>query len=154
MKNFSEAERLLMEAALFAREGKDPSLAIENQERRGQADVVRNRRLPKQAQLSYKLESKGVKPWMDAEQRHQIYCANQIAYTLEKYAQLGIIITGEYDDLFYNVTLPENWEIRATDHTMWNELVDAEGRVVAKFFYKAAIYDRSAFIRFTEATDE
>ena len=59
-----------------------------------------------------------------------------------------IEIIEEYDDLFWSVKLPEGWEIRATDHTMWNELIDNKGRKRASFFYKAAFYDRDAFINF------
>ena len=50
--------------------------------------------------------------------------------------------------MFWSVKLPEGWEIRATDHTMWNELIDNKGRKRASFFYKAAFYDRDAFINF------
>ena len=48
------------------------------------------------------------------------------------------------DPLFCDVTLPEGWKKRATDHSMWSELVDDEGVVRAKIFYKAAFYDRGA----------
>ena len=50
------------------------------------------------------------------------------------------------DPLFRDATLPEGWEKRATDHSMWSELVDADGNVRASIFYKAAFYDRDAFI--------
>jgi hypothetical protein len=50
----------------------------------------------------------------------------------------------EGDDLFINVTLPEGWKKQATDHAMWSELLDAEGKVRANIFYKAAFYDRRA----------
>jgi len=68
------------------------------------------------------------------------------------YIKLGIKI--EYgvfdrsdDDLFYTVKLPTGWKITPTDHSMWSELKDDKGEVVANIFYKAAFYDRSAFIR-------
>lgn len=51
------------------------------------------------------------------------------------------------DSLFVRVELPEGWKRRPTDHSMWNELVDNKGRVRGKFFYKAAFYDRDAFLR-------
>ena len=51
------------------------------------------------------------------------------------------------DKLFCQATLPSGWVKRATDHSMWSELVDASGKVRASIFYKAAFYDRSAFIR-------
>ncbi len=60
---------------------------------------------------------------------------------------MGIKFGTDADDLFVNVTLPPSWEIRPTGHSMWSELVDAEGKVRAGIFYKAAFYDRSAFMR-------
>jgi len=52
----------------------------------------------------------------------------------------------EGDTMFRSATLPKDWEVRATDHDMWSELVDATGKVRAMIFYKAAFYDRSAFM--------
>lgn len=51
------------------------------------------------------------------------------------------------DPLFCTAVLPKGWKKRATDHTMWSELVDENGKVRATIFYKAAFYDRDAFIR-------
>jgi hypothetical protein len=50
------------------------------------------------------------------------------------------------DPLFCRATLPPGWNKRATDHPMWSELVDETGRVRAMIFYKAAFYDRDAFV--------
>lgn len=61
------------------------------------------------------------------------------------------------DDMFTHVELPAGWSKRATDHSMWSELVDDKGRKRASIFYKAAFYDRSAHIspvrRFTVDRD-
>lgn len=55
------------------------------------------------------------------------------------------IIQGESDgDLFYDSTLPEGWQIKRTDHSMWSDLLDDQGRRRGGVFYKAAFYDRSA----------
>ena len=43
------------------------------------------------------------------------------------------------------VVLPDGWEIKATEHTMWNEVLDDKGRKRMTIFYKAAFYDRDAF---------
>lgn len=51
------------------------------------------------------------------------------------------------DSLFVECELPEGWAIRTTDHSMWNYLVDTQGHARARCFYKAAFYDRKAFIR-------
>lgn len=50
------------------------------------------------------------------------------------------------DPLFCRAELPAGWTKRATDHSMWSELVDADGKVRANIFYKAAFYDRDAFM--------
>ncbi len=68
----------------------------------------------------------------------------------EQYHKMGIkTFTGSKgDDLFLGVKLPDGWKKEATDHSMWNNLLDDKGRVRATFFYKAAFYDRDAFVNF------
>ncbi|MFJ2004754.1 hypothetical protein [Streptomyces chartreusis] len=51
------------------------------------------------------------------------------------------------DPLFQPVTLPEGWRREASDHDMWSYVVDQLGRRRIAVFYKAAFYDRSAFMR-------
>lgn len=50
----------------------------------------------------------------------------------------------EGDDLFQYVELPEGWEKKPANHSMWSDLVDDKGRKRADIFYKAAFYDRRA----------
>lgn len=59
-----------------------------------------------------------------------------------------IKVIGDMDDIFYNVELPIGWHKEATDHNMWNKLIDEQGRQRASIFYKAAFYDRHAHISF------
>lgn len=59
---------------------------------------------------------------------------------------MGIVRGEEQDDLFVQVTLPEGWHKRATNHSMWSDLIDEHGRNRASIFYKAAFYDRAAHI--------
>ncbi len=68
----------------------------------------------------------------------------------EQYRKMGIVtFTGSKgDDLFLGVKLPDGWKKESIGHSMWNNLVDNEGRVRATFFYKAAFYDREAFVNF------
>ncbi|MEK6880300.1 MAG: hypothetical protein AABY22_11860, partial [Nanoarchaeota archaeon] len=68
----------------------------------------------------------------------------------EQYELMGIkvIENTKDDDLFMNVILPDGWKKQGTDHSMWNNLIDNKGRIRATFFYKAAFYDRDAFINF------
>jgi hypothetical protein len=51
------------------------------------------------------------------------------------------------DPLFRPATLPAYWTRRATDHSMWSEIVDGDDRVRVMIFYKAAFYDRRANMR-------
>lgn len=65
------------------------------------------------------------------------------------WAKMGVLfgkpVAG--DPVFTEVQLPYGWKLKPTDHSMWNNLLDEQGRVRAKMFYKAAFYDRSAHIR-------
>ena len=129
----------------------DPSGAIERQEKRGQEEVVRKQRLPKKVNdhnVPNEIFFAGVTKDMSWEDRKAVTDQNVINYTKTMYKNVGIEILDSYDDLFWNVKLPEGWEVKATDHTMWNELVDDKSRKRASFFYKAAFYARDAFIRF------
>lgn len=71
--------------------------------------------------------------------------------------EMGIVFGDPVDDLFVEVQLPEGWEKVPTSHSMWSELVDEKGRKRASIFYKAAFYDRDAFIgttlRFSRSVD-
>lgn len=57
------------------------------------------------------------------------------------------------DDLFVYVKFPEGWTKKRTDHSMYTDLLDPQGRVRGSIGYKAAFYDRWArmtvFSRFT-----
>ena len=140
-----------MDALLYAMEGESPSKAIENQEKRGQRMVVANQRLPQKTNdhcVPDQFRFNGINCGMSWEERNEIANRNNREYTKNQYEKMGIEIISEYDDLFYSVKLPEGWEIKSTDHSMWNDLFDGKGRKRANFFYKAAFYDRDAFINF------
>lgn len=51
------------------------------------------------------------------------------------------------DAMFRPATLPEGWKREGSEHSMWSYVVDANGRKRVEIFYKAAFYDRSAFMR-------
>lgn len=50
------------------------------------------------------------------------------------------------DPLFRPATLPEGWRREGSDHAMWSHIVDEQGRERIAIFYKAAFYDRCAFM--------
>ena len=64
----------------------------------------------------------------------------------EQLEQLGFVFGKDKDDLFIYCQFPEGWHKEATDHSMWSKLVDPQGRERAMMFYKAAFYDRNAFM--------
>ena len=100
--------------------------AIEDQEAKGQQELVMSSQLP------VKVNSpRGVN-------------------AAEKYTELGIKVIEQTngDNLFLNVTLPDGWQIQPTGHSMWSKLIDANGKEIASIFCKAAFYDREAFINF------
>lgn len=59
---------------------------------------------------------------------------------------MGVVFGEPTDSLFCEAQLPEGWKVEPTDHSMWNKLIDSEGRERASIFYKAAFYDRDAFV--------
>ena len=67
---------------------------------------------------------------------------------IDFYKGIGIEVIGETkgDKMFLDVRLPEGWAIKPTDHSMWSNLIDNNGAERASIFYKAAFYDRDAFI--------
>jgi hypothetical protein len=54
------------------------------------------------------------------------------------------------EEIFMACALPEGWTKKATDHSMWSDLLDEKGRKRAGIFYKAAFYDRSAHMHFNQ----
>ena len=102
----------------------DPG-GIEAQEARGQSAFVSSTTLPRRGNGHNSAE---IKALLEA---------------------MGITFGKEVDDLFVEAILPKGWTKKATDHSMWSHLVDEKGRERASIFYKAAFYDRNAFISLT-----
>lgn len=56
----------------------------------------------------------------------------------------GDVVQG--DRLFRHATLPAGWKREGSDHSMWSYIVDETGKQRVAIFYKAAFYDRDAFM--------
>lgn len=99
-----------------------PSRAIERMEADGQRQLVNSDRLPAQG--------------MDAGGR-------------APFEALGFTFGNPdpADPMFMSATLPTGWSRKASDHDMWSHIVDDLGRERVAIFYKAAFYDRHAFMR-------
>ncbi len=100
--------------------------AIEAQEARGQQELIESLQLPRKCN-----SPRGINA---AEQYHKM--------------GIKVFTTSKDDDIFMGVKMPTGWKKVATDHSMWNNLVDDKGRIRATIFYKAAFYDRDSFINF------
>lgn len=98
--------------------GRRPGALIEGLEARGQREAVHSDTLPTEGSEDPAWAKMGVR--------------------------FGEPVPG--DDLFRYVELPPGWKKLASDHSMWNKLVDERGRERGSFFYKAAFYDRRAHI--------
>jgi hypothetical protein len=121
MKDPVEATMFLLNQ-LGAPDPGDPTEAITAMEAAGQRELVNSDRLPTDAR-------EGDEP----------------------YKALGFTFGAPdaHDPLFRPANLPLGWTRKATDHSMWSKLVDEVGRERVEIFYKAAFYDRSAFMRLT-----
>ena len=93
---------------------------IEKQESRGQSSLVNSDTLPTK---------------MDDLDRVILEKAGVV---------FGDVVKG--DEIFQYAELPEGWRKNPTDHSMWSELLDEKGRKRAGIFYKAAFYDRNAYL--------
>jgi hypothetical protein len=92
---------------------------IEQQEKEGQASLTTNSKLPQE---------------MDDRTR-------------ELLESKGVVFGDTVDGIFLSCMLPAGWKIVPTDHSMWSHLIDENDNRVAAIFYKAAFYDRRAFMR-------
>ncbi|APH20871.1 hypothetical protein [Clostridium botulinum] len=129
----------------------DYSGAIERSEKREQELTVMNQRIPIKSNdhvVPWEVRQIGIKNDMSYAEQFKIEKENNIKWTKEQYEKMGIKIIDEYDDLFFNVELPNGWQIKPTNHSMWNEVIDDKGRKRILFFYKGAFYDRDAFSNF------
>lgn len=94
--------------------------AIKAQEKRGQQELVSSTQLPTK-------------------------CAPELKARL---VAAGVVFGAETpgDPLFCSAILPKGWKKEGSDHDMWSYLVDGKGIKQASIFYKAAFYDRDAFL--------
>ncbi len=67
--------------------------------------------------------------------------------TIRDFEALGFVFgDGKIDGIFRPATLPMGWKREASDHDMWSYIVDETGKRRVAIFYKAAFYDRDAFM--------
>ena len=89
----------------------------------------------------------------EARGQHELVASTQLPCRVigdKSQLEAAGVVFGEptpNDPLFCEAKLPAGWKKEATDHSMWSKLVDDKGRTRASIFYKAAFYDRDAFLK-------
>ena len=92
---------------------------------------------------------------MEASGQRQLVASQQLPTntrgTDAEFEALGFAFgdPAQGDPMFRAATLPPGWTKRASDHDMWSYIDDELGRERVSIFYKAAFYDRSAFMDLT-----
>jgi len=66
----------------------------------------------------------------------------------EHWEAIGFTFGEPYKDdpLFCDAEIPIGWTVKPTDHNMWSDILDPQGRKRGSIFYKAAFWDRDAFM--------
>ena len=102
--------------------------AIEASERRGQSELVESTALP----------TKWNGPNRD-----------------EELTALGFELGDVHSDdpLFREAKLPPGWTKKGSSHAMWSYINDEQGRERISIFYKAAFYDREAFMNLSRVPE-
>ncbi len=109
--------KILVEAMMAGSSG----AAIEAQEARGQEEVIRSQVVPTD------IRTEGGKIALEA-------------------AGMKFLGPVNGDELFQYVELPPGWKKVSMGNDFWTNLVDEKGRERGSIFYKAASYDRDAFM--------
>jgi hypothetical protein len=114
----AEADMILADARSGGKRGS--GVFIEEMEREGQAQLVTSDRLP----------------------------ARFNSGTQAEFEALGFTFgdPDPDDPMFRPATLPEGWKRKGASHAMWSYITDEHGRDRVSIFYKAAFYDRDAFM--------
>lgn len=70
----------------------------------------------------------------------------------DAYLALGFTLgpPDDADPLFRPASLPDRWRRAGTPHAMWSHILDERGVPRVAVFYKAAFYDRRAFMRLVD----
>ena len=64
-----------------------------------------------------------------------------------RWQRLGFVFGSEMDDLFVAAIYPPGYRVEhSRTHTLYCAIVDDQNRMVATVFYKAAAYDRQAWV--------
>jgi hypothetical protein len=96
---------------------------------------------------------------MEAEGQQQLVNSTSLPVntsdTDAEFEALGFIFgpPSADDPMFRPATLPEGWTREGSDHAMWSYILDEQGVQRVAIFYKAAWYDRRAFMRLASAVE-
>lgn len=90
---------------------------------------------------------------MEADGQRQLVHSNRLPVEINRGTDVEFVTLGfsfgppdPNDPLFRPATLPDGWKREPSDHSMWSYIVDTNDRRRVRIFYKAAFYDRRAFM--------
>ncbi len=86
---------------------------------------------------------------MNIEERrnalNSVMMAKRMKPSKEEWEQLGFTFTDiPDDDILCRATLPKGWTLEETDHCLWTDIKDENGRIRGSMYYNSLPYDRSA----------
>lgn len=92
------------------------------------------------------MEASGQKQLIDSQEIPRVWHG----FTEKLLKELGFDVPPspqtDRGDIFRPAVLPKGWSKKGSDHSMWSYIVDERGFRRFSIFYKAAFYDRSAFM--------
>lgn len=127
--SLASASRVLLGAVSYAANGENPTQAIDDEIARG--DDTKSILLP----INYR----GIIPY-DLRKKY-----DSEEYLELVYKALGVEILNDYDNLFYQVNIPNTWTIIRDGY--FNYVYDENEILVIKYFYDSKFYDRDAYVR-------
>jgi hypothetical protein len=122
-----------MDALLYAKDGDDVSLAIEN-------EVNRNRKDMRKSNDLLPIKYQGEIP----DEFRKEY--DSFEYLEMMYKKYGIEIVEEEDYYLYKVKLPEGFKIEYDN--LFGKVIDNDGDMIFCFFRDDKFYDRDAYVTY------
>jgi hypothetical protein len=129
----SNYAHVIMDALLYAKDGDDVSLAIEN-------EVNRNRKDMRKSNDLLPIKYQGEIP----DEFRKEY--DSFEYLEMMYKKYGIEIVEEEDYYLYKVKLPEGFKIEYDN--LFGKVIDNDGDMIFCFFRDDKFYDRDAYVTY------
>lgn len=78
------------------------------------------------------------------EQAEQETLPMELGPNTGSFEKAGFLLGEKLSDLFQEAIFPDGWYKKPTDHSLYTDILDGDGRRRGSIFFKDAFYDRSA----------